>query len=108
MKLREKELKRRLQNTENESLFQIKGLQIKYKEAEEESVKAIKEVTNDYEKLIREFKSEINSLRGMSEKKDKCLEEKDYQIRELKKGMETGNAHVRELQDEVNKYKQNW
>jgi len=29
-----------------------------------------------------------------------------YQIRELNKGMETGNAHVRELQDEVNKYKQ--
>ena len=59
-------------------------------------------------KQIREFKSEINSLRGLSEKKDKHLEEKDSQIRELNKGMKTGNAHVKELQDEVNKYKKKY
>ena len=34
--------------------------------------------------------------------------EKDHQIRELNKGMEIGNAHVRELQDELNNYKQKY
>ena len=50
---------------------------------------------------IRELQNEIKGLRENSR-------EKDHQIRELNKGMEIGNAHVRELQNELNNYKQKY
>jgi len=61
----------------------------------------IDEFTKGYELKIRELQNEIKGLRENSR-------EKDYQIRELNKGMEIGNAHVRELQDELNNYKQKY
>ena len=73
-----------------------------YENAKKEySQDIIDEYSKGYELKIRELQNEIKGVREDSR-------EKDYQIRELNKGMEIGNAHARELQDEVNNYKQKY
>ena len=51
------------------------------------------------EKKISEITTELNKYREESLGKE-------HQIKELNKGMEIGNAHVRDLEDELNTYKQ--
>ena len=50
-------------------------------------------------KKINEITTELNKYREDSR-------EKEYQINQLNKGMESGNAHVNELQKELNEYKE--
>ena len=53
------------------------------------------------EKKISEITIELNKYREESM-------EKENQIKELNKGMEIGNAHVRDLENELNDYKQKY
>ena len=80
----------------------------KYEIAKNELKEDIRELQKGYERKIREINAELNELREKTRKKDSQIKEKNYQIKEVNKGMEIGNTHVSELQDEVNKYKQNY
>ena len=50
----------------------------------------------------------VNNLWEESRQKDSQIREKNDQIRELNRGMESGSAHVMELQKELNDYKEKY
>ena len=101
MGLEKKDSEKRLQSLKIKHEEEVGNWQRVYKKAKAESRQDIDGLSKGYEFKLRELQNEIKGLQENSR-------EKDHQIRELNKGMEIGNAHVRELQDELNNYKQKY
>ena len=85
MGLEKKDLEKRLQNLKIKHEEEVENWQRIYEKAKEESRQDIDGLSKGYELKIRELQNEIKGVREDSR-------EKDYQIRELNKGMEIGNA----------------
>ena len=101
MGLVKKDLEKQLRNLKIKHREEIEEWELKYEESKKESKVDIDELTEDYEKMIRDLQNEISGLRENERKKD-------YQINQLTKGMESGKAYEMELQNELNDYKENY
>ena len=101
MGLEKKDLEVKLQNLKLKHEEEKENLKTIYETAADELREDIRELQKGYGKKISEITTELNKYREDSR-------EKEYQINQLNKGMESGNAHVKELQKELNEYKENY
>ena len=98
MKMEKEKKERDLRDLRIKHREEIEEWKLLYEESKKESKDDIDELTKGYKEKIREMQDEIRGLRENAR-------EKDYQINQLNKGMEMGNAHVIELQEDLNRYK---
>ena len=101
MGLEKKDLNKHLRELKIKHREEIDEWKRVYKIVVEESRVNIEDYSKAYEMEIRKLQNEIKGLRENTE-------EKDYQINQLNKGLEAGNAHMKELQEELNDYKRKY